>query len=240
LIFFFQEGNFAVLQEKIAKLEAEVDSLLTLTIRANERFLFLRPMLANLPLNDRIQSEGKLPGFDRLRNWLYWGFIQELIKICSDNDPRTPCIAKIREQLQDAGTLKALEDKYSKSNREMATEAELRSEFKRIYRRFKDQSEEILSSTAAASYKRIRDKLISHNELKKSGDEYSFLDIKPEKLKYGDEGKLLEKTRAAVDDLLTLVRNVDFSWQGSFDIATRAVCSFWEIESIESERKPES
>src|SRR5713101_1594792 len=113
------------LQERIAKLEAEVDSLLTLTIRALERFLFLRPMLANVPLNDRIQAEGRLAGFDRLRDWLYWGFIQELIKICLNSGDRAPCIAKIRDKLNDAETLKALEDKYSKNNREIASEAEL-------------------------------------------------------------------------------------------------------------------
>src|ERR1017187_8751334 len=122
-----------MLIERIAKLEAEVDSLLTLTLTAYERFLFLRPMMVNQHLNDRIESEGKSLGFERLRNWLYWALVQELIKICSDNDPRTPCIAKLRNQLEDEETLKALEDKYSTSNKVLWPEAKLRSEFHRIY-----------------------------------------------------------------------------------------------------------
>src|SRR6266404_577622 len=185
------------MEEKIAKLEAEVDSLLELTIRANDRYIFLRPMLANRHLNDRVDATRQGRGFDRLRNWLYWALVQELIKICSDNDPRTPCIAKMRAALRDAVTLKALEDKYSKNNREMADEAELRSEFQRIYRHFEQCSDEILLSNTAAGYKTIRDKLISHNELRKTVEGYSFFDVKVAKIKYGDERLLLETVRMA-------------------------------------------
>jgi len=87
---------------QVAKLQAQVEALLNLTIRACERFVFLRPMMVNRELQDRFRSEGQMIAFTRLRNWLYWGFIQDLLKICSDADERTPCISKIADKLQQA------------------------------------------------------------------------------------------------------------------------------------------
>jgi hypothetical protein len=57
--------------ERIAKLEAEVEALFNLTIRAYEKFIFLRPTLTNQELHDRIGKEANTMGFRQLRNWLY-------------------------------------------------------------------------------------------------------------------------------------------------------------------------
>src|SRR4030095_9224420 len=87
--------------EQIAKLEGEVEALFDLTIRAYARFIFLRPMLRNQELLDRVGEEEKATGFRRLRNGLYWSLVQELTKICSDNDPRSPSIATVTRKLKD-------------------------------------------------------------------------------------------------------------------------------------------
>jgi hypothetical protein len=226
-------GSLKMLTETIAKLESEVDSLLTLTLTAYERFLFLRPMMVHKGLNERIESEGKRLGFERLRNWLYWALVQELIKICSDNDRRTPCIANFRKQLRDKKTLSGLEDKYSTNNKAMFSEEDLRSEFRSIYSGFQQRSDEMLSSNATSGYKKIRDKLISHNELQKSESGYSFFDVRLTGIKFGDEWRLLQTVRSLVDDLMSLIRNTDFGWQRSLDPATKIVCHYWQIETIE-------
>ena len=227
-------ASLSPLEEKIAKLEAQVDSLLTLALTAHERFVFLRPMMADQRLNKQIESEGRIVGFERLRNWLYWAFVQELIKICSDNDPRTPCVANLRKQLCDVQTLSALEDKYAVNELEVASEAQLRAEFRRIYKGFDERAEEMLSSPTVAGYKAIRDKLISHNELLKSESGYSPFDVRRTQLKYGDERQLLETVRALVDDLMTLIRRTDFTWQRALDRAGEITNQFWNIE----EKKP--
>jgi hypothetical protein len=85
------------MNEQIARLEAEVDALHILTIHAYEKFIFLRPMLANQELHDRINKEGKADGFKRLRLWLYWSLVQELSNICSDMDARSPSIATVTQ-----------------------------------------------------------------------------------------------------------------------------------------------
>ncbi len=46
------------MKERIEKLEAHVEALWQLTIGAHERFLFLRPMMINQQLIDRIKNGG--------------------------------------------------------------------------------------------------------------------------------------------------------------------------------------
>jgi C-terminal, D2-small domain, of ClpB protein len=61
---------------------------------------FLRPILANQELHDRIGKEAKAIGFRQLRNWLYWCLVQELNKICSAIGKRSP-FEKVTRKLKD-------------------------------------------------------------------------------------------------------------------------------------------
>ena len=116
----------------------------------------------------------------------------------------------------------------------MFPDAQLRSEFRGIYSRFRQHSREMLASNSVGGYKTVRDKLIAHNELRKSPAGYDFFDdFKELNLKYGDERRLLETLRELVEDLLYLVRNIDFSWDTLFRQEEKNVCDFWEIGSID-------
>jgi len=92
----------------------------------------------------------------------------------------------------------------------------------------------MLSSKAAGGYKTVRDKLIAHNELRQTGNEYGFYDVKELDLKYGDERQLLETVKQLVVDLALLVRKIDFSWDSIVKRETQTVCEFWEIDCNES------
>jgi hypothetical protein len=219
------------MNEQIAKVEAEVEALFNLTIRAYERFIFLRPMLTNQELHDRISKEAKGIGFRQLRNWLYWALVQELIKICSDNDPRSPSIATVTRKLEDVELRNQLEHKCVKKNREMG-ETEVQASFDRAYSDYLTRAGEMLSSHSVDGYKAIRDKLISHNELRQSlqsASGYDFYDVKDAKLKYGDERKLLETLQVLVDHLLFIVRNVDFCWDSFFRNEEKVARDFWQL-----------
>ena len=220
--------------QQIAKLEVEVEALFDLTLRAYGRFIFLRPMLRNQELLDRIGKEARAIGFRRLRNWLYWSVVQELTKICSDTDVRSPSIATVTRKLKDVRLRKQLEDKYVKNNREMGEAEELRASFNQAYADYERRAHEMLSSHSVGGYKTIRDKLISHNELRRSpGSQtgYDFFDVKDAKLKYGDERKLLETLQLLIDDLLLIVRNVDFSWDSFFRNEEKVTCDFWGLHA---------
>ena len=221
------------MSQEIAKLEAEVEALFNLTIRAYERFIFLRPMLTNQELHDRISKEAKGIGFRQLRNWLYWALVQELIKICFDNDPRSPSVATVTRKLKDVELRNELEQKCVKNNREMG-EAEVQASFDRAYSDYLTRAGGMLSSHSVGSYKTIRDKLISHNELRQSlqsATGYDFFDVKDAKLKYGDERKLLETLQVLVDHLLFIVRNVDFSWDSFLDNEEQVARDFWKLNT---------
>jgi hypothetical protein len=51
------------MNKQIAKVEAEVEALFNLTMRAYGKFIFLRPMLTNQQVHDRISKEAKAIGF---------------------------------------------------------------------------------------------------------------------------------------------------------------------------------
>ncbi len=72
--------------------------------------------------------------------------------------------------------------------------------FNGVYSEYLERAEELLSSHSVGGYKTIRDKLISHNELRPSTTGYDFFDVKEAKLQYGDERKLLETLQLLVDD----------------------------------------
>ena len=221
------------MSEQIAKLEGEVEALFDLILRAHARFIFLRPMMNNQDLLHRIGKEAKGVGFRRLRDWLYWGFVHELAKICSDKDSRSPSIARLTEKLKNTELRKQLEAKCVKNNRELGDEP-VRASFKDAYKDLQRRAEEMLSSQSVGGYKKIRDKLISHNELRLSPESrtgYDFFDVKEAKLKYGDERKLLETLQLLVDHLLLIVRNVDFSWDTFFRNEEKVARDFWELST---------
>jgi hypothetical protein len=71
-------------------------------------------MLASKKLIDRIELEKKHIVFEQVRMWLYWDFVQELVKICDDSGDRTPSLRRLRDALGDQQTLKTLKDAYSR------------------------------------------------------------------------------------------------------------------------------
>jgi hypothetical protein len=71
-------------------------------------------MLINQELLDRIGKEAKAIGFKRLRSWLYSSLVQDLAKICSDKDPRSPSITTVTQKLKDVPLRKQLEAKFVK------------------------------------------------------------------------------------------------------------------------------
>jgi len=179
------------MKERIAKLEAEVDALHKLTLYAYERFTFLRPMLADGELLDRIRKESKGIGFGLLRGWLYWGLVHELSKICYDGCPKSPSIDGITRKLEDLQLRGELEKKFVSDHYMKETEA--RACFNDAYAEYDRVAKEMLASRSVGSYRTIRDKLTAHNELRWSPSGYDFFDLKNVDLEIGDERKLLRR-----------------------------------------------
>jgi hypothetical protein len=141
----------------------------------------------------------------------------------------------VTRKLKDVHLRNQLEQKCVKNNREPG-ETEVRASFNHAYSDYQTRAEEMLSSHSVGGYKTIRDKLISHNELRRSPTGYDFFDVKDAKLKYGDERKLLETLQVLVDHLLHIVRNIDFSWDSFFRNEERVARDFWELNAARTEK----
>jgi hypothetical protein len=122
------------MSEQIAKLEGEVEALFELILRAHARFIFLRPLMSNKDLLNRIAKEAKGVGFRRLRNWLYWALVHELAKICSDATTRSRMEPRGRERHRWAkprGRMELWEKRHRRQSREgSGEEAGTRPSFK--------------------------------------------------------------------------------------------------------------
>src|SRR5262245_675402 len=158
------------MSEQIVKLEAEVEALHNLTMRAYVRFAVLRPMMVDEALLGRIAKEKKALGFNRLRTWLYSGLVQQLSKICSDRYSTTPSIATVTKKLENDQLRKQLEERWVRKARELYDddEAKLRAVFNREYSDYLQRAREMLSSHSVDGFKTARDRLISHYELRQS------------------------------------------------------------------------
>jgi hypothetical protein len=232
------------MNKQIKRLEAEVEALRILTIRAYQRFIFLHPMLTNQELLNRINREEKGSAFQQLRYWLYWGLVQQLSNICSDRDDRSLSITTVTRRLKDDVHLrKQLGNKWIKNIREFG-EAEVRADFDRAYSDYLQRAEEMLSSRSVGAYKQIRNKLVSHNALRPSPQSptgYDFYDVKDAKVEIGDARKLLETLKVLVDDLLLIVKNVDSSnWDSIFQHEQEIVRNYGELSAPLDQNKADA
>jgi AbiU2 len=222
------------MNDQTKKLEAEVEALQTLTIRAYQRFIFLRPMLANQELQNRINGEGKVRAFEQLRYWLYWGLVQQLSNICSDRDERSPSITTVTRKLKDDVNLrKQLEKKWVKNG---ATPAD----FDHTYSDYLQRAEEVLSSRSVGGYKKIRNKLVSHNALGRSPMSptgYDFYNLKDANVTIGDERRLLETLEALVNSLLLIVKNVHSTLDSIVQQEEEVARKYWELSAPPDENK---
>jgi hypothetical protein len=118
---------------------------------------------------------------------------------------------------------------------------EVRADFNRIYDDYMQRADEMLSSRAVGGYKTIRNKLISHHELRQSKQSptgYDFFDVKTAKVKYGDERRLVETLQVLTKQLLLIVKSVDFSWQSLLQREENSRRSFGELNTVYSRSHP--
>jgi hypothetical protein len=128
------------------------------------------------------------------------------------------------------GQLRAqLEEKCLKNR--LLGEAEVRADFNRAYSCYLQRAEEMLASPSVGGYKQIRDKLISHNELRRKSNGYDFYDVEDADVKFGDERKLLETLQVLLNDLLLIVRNTSNTWENFRDDFEKIARDFWGISS---------
>jgi len=234
-----------VIQQRIVKLDGHIRKCFDLLVVAHTQHAILQPMLGNQKLLDKIGREGKVRGFDSIRFTLYWSLVQSLVNIVADDDCRVPSILNFRKHFADAQVKELLKENFSVwpssitkdsyadelkdflKQTDKQEEDERRQIFDSRYDKVMKQSEELLNSTALVSMKTIRDKIVSHNELKFFGGSYKFVEPNDYGLKYGDEKEILEKGTLVFDDFFALTTQIYVDWN---ELKTLIECDakeFW-------------
>lgn len=211
-------------KEALEKLTHFTEHFEILCLRLYSQYLFLRPMMVNDYLVARMGNEGKRYGFERLRELLYWNLIQEIVKLTLDDDDRSPSLKNF---------LKKFESEYLKSELCKRAEHNGSVNFDKNYKRLFSEATSLVESDTLKGFLAVRDKLISHNELRKDEEKYSFLDVGTLNLKYGDERKAVEKLEEISKLMSSIVLNLSRSWETYIEQEKADVCKFWELDEIE-------
>jgi AbiU2 len=233
----------------LSDLKAEVELLSTLLQSAYIDYLFLRPVMSDVGLKNRMEKEGKLEGFNQIGEALYWWFIQQLVKIWDDrgSQARHVSIRKILTNIADYRIVQQLEDRHARWMRphgelpdpetlnsiKKREQQEQREEFRRRLDRVLSEGAALLAAEPLQAYRRVRNKLIAHTEVRKGEDRLKRYPIENLRLKFGTERELLRNTIRIVHELESLICGVDFSWESLRSLYERDVAAFWEVAELD-------
>jgi AbiU2 len=236
-------------QGNLSDLKAEIELLSTLLESAYIDYLFLRPVMSDAGLKNRMEKEGKLEGFNQIGEALYWWFIQQLVKIWDDRDSqdRHVSIRKILRNIADYRIVQQLEDRHARwmmphgelpdpetfNSIKKREQQEQRDEFRSRLDRVLSKGAALLTSEPLQAYRRVRNKLIAHTEVHKGEAQLKRYPIENLRLKFGTERELLRNTIRIVHELQSLVCGVDFSWESLRSLYEPDVAAFWEVAELD-------
>jgi len=180
--------------------------------------------MVNDVLVARMGREGKRDGFERLRNLLYWNLIQEIVKLTLDDDKRTPSLVNFLKKFYDEKIRSELAEKAERNGSE---------NFEGNFDLLLEKTKSLVEGESLKRFLTVRDKLISHNELRKDEDKYSFLDLRTLNIEYGEERKAVEKLEEISKLMSSIVLNTSTSCEPCIEQEKANVCKFWEVDEIE-------
>lgn len=206
--------------------------------RAYVDCLFLRPVIADKSLAERMEAEKRARGFYRAGEILYWSFIQRLVKICDDRDSqnRHMSIRKIVDTLTRYEIVRDLENQNIRRMLSRGLEGDETSARDHFYQRLRsitERAERLLDSKLLRAYKTVRDKLIAHTELKHSPEGFERFNIANLRLQFGNECNFLKEVIDMTHELQSLVLGEDFDWNSIRRAYECEACRFWKIESLD-------
>lgn len=230
---------------QIEKLEAHASHLLDEFIRLRERYALLDPMLFREEV-PKLRGSGKQwRGFVILRQSLFLSCCQDIAKLSTDSDDRTPSIRNLLIALSDERIRSQLRDRFAAQHAPLAEpetdpeilealrqmdlreEAENRKNFDSTYTEAVTRFAVLESSPTMAAFRTVRDKVSAHTEIRFVADKYQLVDIASLGLKWGD----LKTTIAAMQHLVAalglLVRGAGFAWEMLDEQLSSASIEFW-------------
>lgn len=230
---------------QIDKLEAHASHLLDEFIRLRERYALLDPMLFQEEV-PKLRGTGKQwRGFVILRQSMFLSCCQDIAKLSTDSDDRTPSIQNLLVALSNERIRSELRDRFAAQHAPLAEpetdpeilealrhidlreEVENRSKFDNTYTEAVTRFTELESSPAMASFRTVRDKVSAHTEIRFVADKYQLVDIASLGLKWGDLRTTIAEMQHLVAALGLLIRGAGFAWEMLDEQLSQASIEFW-------------
>lgn len=214
-------------------------------LRLRETYAMLEPVLFDGEVVGRWGAGPRARGRQILINTLLYSSVLEAAKIALDSDPRAPSLANLDQVLDDARAVETLREAYAVWNLHVAMqdedaevakileaserrdEAERRQQFDRLVAEFRARWATLKVSTALASFRIMRDKLIAHTEVRHEEGKYAVLNVATLKLKYGDLGAVVRDLEPLVNLATLIFRAVSFDFVDLDDQLGRSSRAFW-------------
>lgn len=205
----------------------------------------LEPLLFDKAVSDKWGAGHAARGFNVLRHSLFIACAQDIAKISHDSDERTPCISRIVEWLKPEEVIAELREQYAvwklpaigDSNDpevlealrriELKEEAGRRAQFDILLCELNESWASLSTSPELASFKKIRNKISAHTEIRHVADKYVCQDISSLGLKWGDLKRVIGQLQRQVECIGLLVRNAGFAWESLDHQLSSASESFW-------------
>lgn len=229
---------------QIERLEAHASHLLDEFIMLRERYAMLEPLLFDRSVVERRSAGKQARGFLTLRQSLFLTCVQDIAKLSSDKDARTPSIRNLVLALGDASLVSKLKERYAiwripvmhendpailEVLRQMETqeEAERRTEFDQHFHELNQVWSRLEASADLAAFCTIRDKLTAHTEIRLVADKYQLVDIANLGIKWGSLKSALSQMQRAVELIGFIVRRAGFAWDMLEEQLAEAANGFW-------------
>lgn len=236
-----------MMQDQIRRLDAHASHLLNGFLDLRAKYALLKPMLLDKDLAERTRGD-RVRGFILLRHTLFLSCAQDVAKLCTDTDNRTPSVNKIVDALEDEALRSRLREMFSvrepnqwdNQNNEddphiraslaefdRRDEEERRTQYDNLHVELTQEWNELSSSEAFQSFRVIRNKVSAHMEIRLVDNEYRAQDIEQLGISFSDLGDTIDSMESIVELIGLTVRSCNFAWDSYHTQMTTMADAFW-------------
>ncbi len=211
------------------KVVAHAEHLLDVFRSLRGRFALLEPLLFDEAIVRRLGSGRRGHGMHLLTSALLNSCALEIAKIFHDGDGRSASLTGLVKSLGDERLLTELRESFAVWNiaptsgsdseilaviqaGERREEEQRRIQFGELVATLRTRYGELQSSSAMASFRAMRDQLLSHNQLSFDGTTYHPLDVTALGLTFGDLRAAIDEIEEAMNLVTLIFRNSSFDF----------------------------
>lgn len=230
--------------QQVAKLRAHASRVLDLFRTLRDRFALLKPLAFDADLASRVGDGPRAYAHMVLKDALLESCVQNIAKISSDSDGRTPSLTNIMDALDWATVQAKLRTDYAVppistlvtgDSLPAELEAELRqkeadrlaAEFDNAFAQLREDWQRVQADGRIAAFKTWRDKVIAHSELRHADGAYAPVDLATLGLTWGDLEPVIGELQEVVAGVGIVVRGASFAWGMLDEQLNEASTAYW-------------